>query len=231
MDYIYSKTMERNVGSVNQPRAYDSSRRRQQAFETRTAILDVARLRFLADGYASTTIASIADDAGVSVDTVYKTFGNKPGLVRVLCQIALEGQGSVHAENRSDKLQATESDPQVIIRGFGALTREVAPRINPILLLVREVAAADPEMAQLQHDIDRQRLARMTHNARNLSDAGHLRQDMTAKHAAEIMWTYSSPELYQMLVVSRGWTLKRFCDFIADAMIAALLPPSRSEHE
>ena len=137
----------------------------------------------------------------------------------------------MHAEDRSDNLQTTESDPHVIIRGFGALTREVAPRINPIRLLVREAAAADPEMAQLQYDIDRQRLARMTHNARNLGAAGHLRRDITVKHAAEIMWTYSSPELYQLLVISRGWSLKRFCDFIADAMIAALLSPSRSEHE
>ena len=223
--------MERNDGSVNRRRGYDSSRRRQQALETRTAILDSARSRFFTDGYASTTIASIAEDAGVSVDTIYKTFGGKPGLVRVLCQRALAGQGPLRAEDRSDDIQANESDPQVIIRGFGTLTREVAPRINPILMLVREAAAADPEMAQLQHDIDRQRLARMTHNARNLANAGHLRRDITVKHAAEIMWTYSSPELYQLLVVSRGWSLKRFCGFIADAMIAALLPPSRSENE
>ena len=218
--------MERNIGSVNQRRPYDSSRRRQQALETKAAILDSARSRFLADGYAATTIASIADDAGVSVDTIYKTFGNKPGLVQVLCHTALEGQGPVSAENRSDNLQTTEPDPHVIIRGFGALTREVAPRINPILLLVREAAAADPEMTQLQQDIDRQRLTRMTHNARNLSNAGHLRRDITIKHAAEIMWTYSSPELYQLLVVTRRWALNRYCDFIADAMIAALLPPS-----
>lgn len=222
--------MERNSESVNQHRKYDSSRRRQQASETRASILDSARTRFFANGYAATTIAFIADDAGVSVDTVYKTFGNKPGLVRVLCQTALAGQGAVPAETRSDNLQATELDPQVIIRGFGTLTREVAPRINPILLLVREAAATDPDMAQLQRDTDRKRLTRMTHNARNLANAGHLRRGVTVKYAAEILWTYSSPELYQMLVVVRGWSLNRFCGFITDAMIAALLPPFRGEH-
>jgi len=39
------------------------------------------------------------------------------------------------------------------------------------------------------------------------------------------MWTYSSPELYELLVLTRGWPLERYGAFIADAMIAALLPP------
>jgi hypothetical protein len=43
------------------------------------------------------------------------------------------------------------------------------------------------------------------------------------------MWTYSSPQLYELLVVIRGWTLKRYSAFIADAMIAALLPPQGRE--
>ena len=65
----------------------------------------------------------------------------------------------------------------------------------------------------------------MTRNARNLSAAGHLRRDLSIKLAGEIMWTYSSPELYELLVLTRGWPLQRYSDFIADAMIAALLPP------
>ena len=39
------------------------------------------------------------------------------------------------------------------------------------------------------------------------------------------MWTYSSPELYELLVVTRGWPLERYGAFISEAMIAALLPP------
>ena len=40
-----------------------------------------------------------------------------------------------------------------------------------------------------------------------------------------MLWTYSSPELYELLVLSRGWPAGRYATFIADAMIAALLPP------
>ena len=82
-------------------------------------------------------------------------------------------------------------------------------------------------MASLQAEMDDQRLDRMTHNARSLAEAGHLRNDITVVDAGEIMWTYSSPQLYELLVVIRGWSLERYSTFIADAMIAALLPQAR----
>jgi len=216
--------MELNSPPVKSRRPYNSTRRRAQARQTRLAILEAARRRFLNDGFASTTIATIAADSGVSVDTIYKTFSGKPGLVRSICEQALAGEGPVPAESRSDALQSTERDPRAIIRGWGALSAEVAPRVAPILLLVRE-AAADPEMASLQAEMDGQRLDRMTHNARNLAKAGHLRNDLTVEQAGEIMWTYSSPQLYELLVLIRRWPLQRFSAFIADALIAALLPP------
>ena len=55
-------------------------------------------------------------------------------------------------------------------------------------------------------------------------DGGHLRAGITAEKAVEILWTYSSPELYELLVVNRRWPPQEYGTFIADAMIAALLP-------
>jgi AcrR family transcriptional regulator len=217
--------MERNRSPVKAKRPYDSTRRQQQARETRDAVLEVARRRFLTEGLAPTTIATIAADAGVSVDTIYKSFGGKSGLVRAICERALAGEGPVPAETRSDALHSTERDPRAIICGWGVLTTEVSPRVAPILLLIRDAAAVDPEMASLQREMDSQRLDRMTHNAHNLARAGHLRPDLTVERAGEILWTYSSPQLYELLVLIRGWPLERYGSFLADAMIAAILPP------
>ena len=216
--------MDPNCSTVNPKRRYDSARRRDQARQTREAILATARALFLRDGFAATTIGAIASGAGVSVDTIYKGFGGKPGLVRAICEQALAGEGVEPAEARSDALQAGAADARAIVRGWGALTTEVAPRVAPILLLVRAAATADPEMAGLQAGLNAERLQRMTHNAGNLAAAGRLREGITVDHAAEILWTYSSPELYELLVLARGWPLERYGTFIADAMIAALLP-------
>lgn len=220
------------MAPVKPKRRYDSARRAEQAGQTRAAIIEAARRLFLRDGFAATTTASIAAEAQVSVETIYKAFGGKPGLVRAICEAALAGQGPVPAETRSDELQAHEPDPRKIIRGWGELTVEVAPRIAPIMLLARSAAAADPEMAGLLAEIEAARLSRMTRNAHNLAAAGHLRHDITVEQAGEVMWMYSSPELYELLVVKRGWPPERYGTFIAEAMIAALLPsePPAARH-
>jgi len=79
-------------------------------------------------------------------------------------------------------------------------------------------------MAQLQADLEADRLKRMTHNASSLANAGHLRPGITVRQAADVLWTYSAPELYELLVLRRGWPVKRFGQFITDGMIVALHP-------
>ena len=216
--------MEQSLLTVKQ-RPYDSSRRRQQARQTRDDILAAARARFLADGFAATTISAVAADADVSVDTIYKTFGGKPGLVRAIHEQGLIGDGPVDAETRSDALQTSETDPRALMRGIGKLGAEVAPLVAPILLLIRDAATTDADMVALRAELDNQRLHRMTHNAQNLANAGHLREGLTVAEAAEIMWTYSSPELYELLVLIRHWLPERYGSFIAEALGAHLLPP------
>jgi len=212
------------AAKVKRIRRYDSTRRQDGAQRRRAAIVESASRLFLRGGYVGTTIAKIAEDAGVSEETVYKAFGNKIALVRAIRDRALAGTGPVHAERRSDRMQARENDPHRIIRGWGVLTMEVAPRVAPVLLLLRQAAASDRELAKLQAEMDAARLTRMTHNAQTLLKGGHLRPGIDLDEAADVLWTYSSPELYELFVVRRGWTVERYGRFVADAMIAALLP-------
>ncbi|MGH2926728.1 MAG: hypothetical protein ACRDL8_00825 [Solirubrobacteraceae bacterium] len=106
---------------------------------------------------------------------------------------------------------------------WGALTAEIAPRVSPILLLIRDATATDPEVGSLREEMDADRLRRMTQNARRLLDAGHLRPGIELTYAADVLWTYSSAELYELLVLRRGWPPQRYGRFIATAMIEALL--------
>ncbi len=209
--------------TVKPKRRYDSQRRQEQAQRTRTRVVEAAEQRFLRDGYAATTVASIAADAGVSADTIYKGFGGKPGLVRAVRDRALLGAGPVPAETRSDALQLSGASGREIIDGWGALTAEVAPRGAPIMLLMREAAASDSEAAALLDEMNADRLRRMTDNARRLHATGDVRRGLTVKDIADILWTYSSQELYELLVMQRGWSLRRYGRFVAEAMSAALL--------
>src|SRR5215469_11161888 len=198
-------TMEQNSPAVNARRRYDSSGRQERARQTRDQIVDIARELFLSGGYGDTTVAAIAARARVSVETIYKSFGGKPGLVRAIIEKGLAGEGPVHAEQRSDHIRNTEPDPRRILAAAGAFTAEIAPRVAPI---------GDPEIAATLEEISAARHERMTVNARGLAKAGHLRPGITVEQAADIAWAYSSPELYELLVTRRGWTPEQYGQFI-----------------
>ncbi len=209
--------------SLEQKRPYDATRRQEQAARNRQAIVDSAEERFVRDGYAATTIAAIAADVGVSDHTIYKSFGGKPGLIRAIRARALEGVGPQPAEQRSDVLHESGHDGRSIIEAWGMLTTEVMPRVAPVLLLIRDAAVADPEVRDLLDEMDSDRLRRMIDNARRLRDGGHLRAGLTVPMAADVLWTYSAPELYELLVLRRRWSLRRYGEFVTRAMIDALL--------
>jgi AcrR family transcriptional regulator len=211
------------MSTESKRRPYDSRTRRAQAHRNRAAILRSARDRFLADGYAATTIATIADDAQLSIDTVYKTFGGKGGLVRAIYEDSLQGSGPTAAPLRSDELQNSDADAHAIVRGWGTLTAEVAPLVAPVHLLVRDAAASDPEMAALLRDSDTSRRARMRHNAQSLADRGELRVGMTVAEATDVMWAFSAPELFELLVLRSGWSPERFGRYVAESLESALL--------
>lgn len=199
-------------------RDYDARARKEAAAHTRSHVLDAATKLFLRDGYAATTVAKIAKVARVSVETIYKGFGGKPGLVRGMWERALVGAGSVPAPQRSDELQARATDPRSLLRAWSRLSAEVAPLAAPVLLLIRDAAAHDPEMAKLQAEADRARLARMADNTRTLE-----KFDVDAARARDVLWLATSPELYELVVLRRGWSVDRYSELLHQLMVGALL--------
>jgi AcrR family transcriptional regulator len=208
---------------VKTTRRYDSTGRRARALRTRTAVLDSAARQFLEDGYGRTTIASIAQEAGVSVETIYKSFGSKPRLVREIYERGLEGLGDTRAYQRSDEMRDRESDPRTIMREWGRLTAEVASVVTPIRILMRHLALTDHEIAAVLATAETERLARMRHHARFLKARGHLRDGVTVSDATDLLWICSSVEIYELMVMGRGWSTARFARYVGDLMITALI--------
>lgn len=203
-------------------RRYDASGRRRAALERRRLVVEQARALFLERGFAGTTVAGVADAAGVSVETVYKTFGSKAGLVRAVWEQALEGVGPVPAEERSDAVSSVAEGPRQVIARWALLSAEVGERAAPVLALVRAAAAADPEAAALLVEIDEQRLARMRHNALALARGGHLRPGLSVERAAQLMVAISG-SLHEPLVGVSRWSAAEYAEVIERVLVAALL--------
>jgi AcrR family transcriptional regulator len=218
--------MTGTTGPVNPRRTYDASRRRARAEENRHRVLDVAERRFLADGYTATTLAAVATDAGVSVESIHKSFGGKAGIVRALWERGLRGAGPVPAEDRSDALRAREPDARRLIEGRSRFIAQRAPRGSPLLLLVKAASVSDAEIAALLDEIERARLTRMATNARRLLATGQVRDGLTVAHVRDVMWLHTSAEQYELLVLRRKWPIERYVRFVSDSMIGALLDPS-----
>ncbi len=207
---------------VKSQRAYDGSQRRAAALARREAVLAAAHALFLDRGFARTTVTRIAEDAGVSPETVYKSFGGKRGLIEALYRRAVRGAGAEPAYERSNRLR-TEADPHVVLRGWARLAMEVGPRVAAIQLLVRDAAIVDPALRRLHAEMDDERLARMTENAAYLASAGHLRAEVSVGRAADLMWTITAPETVDLLVHRRGWSHEQYADHVYQTLTACLL--------
>jgi AcrR family transcriptional regulator len=125
------------------PRRYDSTRRRQQAQQNRHAVLAAARRRFLAQGYAATSIAEIAQDAGVSVEMVYKVFTSKAGVLKALFDVSVAGDDEpipmVQREVIQNVLNAPEAARKLEI--YAKHLASTMPHSAAVQLLARDAAA------------------------------------------------------------------------------------------
>lgn len=92
-----------------------------------------------------------------------------------------------------------------------------------MLLLLSTAAETDTAVAELRADLDAARLTRMTQVAQTLVGKTELRPGLSIQEAGEIMWAYSSPELYRLLVISCGWSPARYGEFVGDSLVDALL--------
>ena len=211
--------------SVKRARSYDSSRRREQARLTRAAILEAARARFLERGYADTTVAQIAADVGVSVETVYKAFANKAGLLKAMFDVAIVGDDEpVPLQQREmvARIQA-EPDGRKKLEIYGAAYAERAQRAVPVQLLVRDAAASDAGARAVLDQLNQERLTGMTAFSDHLHESKVLRRGVRAADALDILWLFTAPEVYERLVIERGWTTRRFGTWITQQLVAALL--------
>jgi AcrR family transcriptional regulator len=210
---------------VKAKRRYDSPRRREQAAATRREILDAAQRLFEQHGYAATTMATIAAEAGVALKTVYVAFETKSGVLRALWHLLLRGdQDDVPVgERRWYREILEEPDPERQLRLTARNSRVVKERAGALMGVIRSAAPSDPDTEALWSRIQTD----FYENQRLIVEAVHsrkaLRRGLDVAHAADILWTLNHPDLWQLLVGGRGWTPDEWERWFGDAACSQLL--------
>lgn len=212
--------------AVKRKRRYESPLRADQARLTRSAILTTARRRFLRDGYADTTIAAIAEEVGVSLETVYKAFRNKPGVLKAVIDVSIVDDEEPVPMLERDLVRRIESepDPRRKLTIYGEHLRSSTPRRAPLELLVRDAAMTDPGAAKLAEQLRGERLSGMERFADHLRRSRSLRPGVSRNAARDVLWTLISAELYELLVLQRGWSVGRYTRWVIDSLSESLLP-------
>lgn len=216
-------------------RPYRSTRRAAGAAATRAAVLSAARTLFAERGYAGTTVAAVAREAGVAVDTVYTSVGRKPQLLLALVDEALAGRGRAApageptAADDRDYVRALLAAPTASakLETYAEAVSQVLPDVVPLVAALRQAAVTDDDARAALHQLGERRYANMLRFVADLRATGELRSGLDDEDAALLVWSTNAPEHVELLL-ARGLSWPQVGQHLADLWSRTLLEPPDS---
>ncbi|MGQ0573899.1 MAG: TetR family transcriptional regulator [Pseudonocardia sp.] len=211
-------------------RRYRSELRAEQAQDTRRRILDAATRLFLANGYAGTTVAAVAAEAGVVPETIYGTLGGKKGLLEGVIDatiIAFLGPLLDPEHDRSSRWAEIDKLPTARDRlhAWAEFGCEILAHTSPIHALIRGAADGEPFAVDLRERLLRDRLADITASIRRYA-ADALRPGLSVEQAGERACALMSPDMHHLLTTGLGWTPDQHREWLCPLVVGELLGPA-----
>jgi AcrR family transcriptional regulator len=185
---------------------------------TRTAILDASRGLFETVGYHGVGLETVAKKAGVSRQAIYLHFDSKAALLSALHERVNEQD----VEPQLSKVWAC-ADSLSGLDAFVTATANVAPKIHGLFVAL-ESAARLEDIAHETFEPPRQgRRADCLRMATWLGDEGRLAAGLKPTHAADVLFAIASIQCYENLVVTCGWSVRRWTAWTRDTLRTVLL--------
>ena len=210
---------------ANVKRDYRSELRAAQAQETRRSIVETASRLFVAHGYGATTVDTIADAAGVSRKTVFTAVGGKLELLKVALDWAVAGDDRPIALQDRDAIRSLLGldDPRTLLEAWAHVLVEIDTRVAPLFQALEVAAGMDSAARELVDQSRQQRLDGARRVVKRLAELDALNADLRADEAADVAWLVGDPALYDRLVQERGWSTRRFEEWLARTLVRQLL--------
>jgi AcrR family transcriptional regulator len=187
--------------------------RQQRAAQTRARMIDAAYRLFTQQGYPATTMADIAAEAGVAVQTLYFTFRTKAELLQNVYKRAVAGAADTPPEQQPwyARMVATP-DPDDALRLLIDAVGDVLARTAPLDDYVK-AASHDPEPARVRAHNERLRRDSWSQCVEHLAAKAPLRPGLSQQQATDILLTVMGPASYQSLVGEYEWTPQQWRDW------------------
>jgi len=207
-------------------RKYDATGRRERARARQRAVVLAAKELFERDGFRSTTITAVAKSAGVSAESVYKGFGTKAVLAKAVFDYVIAGDDEPVPIAQRSEAQAVQAEPDLrrkLTLYFEGMVRR-QQRSAKVQLLIRDGRHVDPSLEEIWQKLLNERLFGMGMLGNHLLESGQLRDGIEADEVRDVLWTCTAIELYELLVLDRGWSLDRYAGWITGMATIALCP-------
>lgn len=212
--------------------AYDNRRRQDLARATRARVLTAATASFLSRSFAGTTIRQVAEDAGVSPETIYKTFGSKAALLKAVYDVALVGDDEdVPLAARPEAIAVRDAQsPAAAATAYAQLAQLISSRVDPLLRVILGARDTDTALAEFAATTERERHAGSTFYVRHWANEGWLRDGISLDHAIDTVWALNSPQP-RWLLLDHGWTDEEYTRWLADLIEHTIFGGSRQPEQ
>jgi AcrR family transcriptional regulator len=206
------------AAAATESRRYRSTRRDQQAAQTRHDVLMGAVRLFDSTGWSGTTMAAIAAEAGVAVETIYSGFGNKKQLLRAAMDVAIVGDTApIPLADRPEWARMGVGTFDERVRAGISLQGATHERGAAIWMALRDAAETDDEVATWCADMERTRRSALRESLAMITD-----RTFEDDELLDVLWALMGPEVYVKLVRERGWSREQWEQHIADATSALI---------
>ncbi len=209
-------------------RPYDARRRRERAQEerraTRLRVVEAARGLFLTRGYVATTMAAIAQEAGVALQSVYTAGQSKADLLHLVADLAVAGddQEVMLLERPSFAAIGDEPSPERQVQMIAALIAATMERLAPVWVAYREAAAVDSKAAANLAAAHRRRLETFAGMVRMLPER---RLRRSPEQTTDTLWAIGSIDVFLLLSSIRGWDPVQYSEWLSRTLVDQLLVP------
>jgi len=191
--------------------------RQVQAQETRRRIAGAARRAFAENGYANTSIVTIAREAGVAVRTVYAAFGTKMAILGAACEAWL-----IEADARGLAERAfAEPDARRRLALVASACRRQWESGREVIAIMQSAAGQDAEVARMLEGWKEQRMAIFRQLTALMEP--DLKPGLPTTDANALVRALTSAEVYEG-VRSEGWSTDRYEEWLAQLLAELLLP-------
>lgn len=194
--------------------------RRQRAEATQWRIVKAAYTLFCEQGYAGTTMAEIAEAAGVAVQTVYFVFHTKAALLNRAYEFAVGGEHERLPPQQQPWYAAMAAEPDLtralrqLVTGVGEIMR----RVTPLVFVARVAADAEPDTARVVAFHEDLRAAGYREVLELLRAKAELRAGLSLDRATDLLLLFVGMDVYHVLVESRGWSHEEWVDWTVAAV-------------